>query len=230
MEPVVFIPGFMNDARLFRSQAEPLACCRPVQISPVSGADSVRELAERALAAAPDRFALVGASLGGMVAIEMVRRAPDRVTRLALISTDALSEQPGIAAERDLMISRAKAGRLEDAMDEAVPTEALAPGPNRATVRDTMMAMARRAGPEAFQRQSRAMQRRPDQQGTLRRIHVPAMVICGWHDRIFPARRHQLMADLIPHAIPVGLEDAGHLPTLEQPDQVLAALEHWLSL
>lgn len=220
----------MCDARLFRAQTEALSATRPVQVSPLTGSDSVRELAALVLAGAPDRFALVGASLGGMVAIEVLRRAPDRVTRVALIATDALSEQPGVAAGRDLMISRAKAGRLDDAMSEAVPSDALAPGPGRAGVRDTLLAMARMAGPEAFQRQSRALQRRPDQQGTLRRTHVPAMVICGWHDRIFPPRRHQLMADLLPHAIPVGLEDAGHLPTLEQPGQVLSALEHLLSV
>lgn len=230
MEPIVFIPGFMSDARLFRSQIEPLSARAPVQICPVTGADSVRELAGQVLSAAPQRFALVGASLGGMVAIEVLRRAPDRVSRLALISTDALSEQPGIAAGRDLMISRARAGRLEDAMDEAIPGDALAPGAGRADVRDTMMAMARAAGAEQFQRQSRALQRRPDQQGTLRRIAVPSMVLCGLHDRIFPPRRHQLMAELIPNAIPVALEAAGHLPTLEQPGQVTQALEHWLML
>jgi len=115
-------------------------------------------------------------------------------------------------------------------MDEAVPGDALAPGPGRAGVRDQMMEMARDAGVDQFQRQSRALQRRPDQQGTLRRVAVPAMAICGLHDRIFPPRRHQLMADLMPNAIAVGLEEAGHLPTLEQPGQVCAALDHWLAM
>lgn len=196
----------------------------------MTGAESVRELAGLVLAGAPARFALVGASLGGMVAIEMLRRAPERVSRVALISTDALSEQPGVAADRDLMISRARAGRLEDAMDEAIPSESLAPGSGRADVRDIMMSMARAAGAEQFQRQSRALQRRPDQQGTLRRILVPTIVICGFHDRLFPPRRHQLMADLVPNAVPVGLEHSGHLPTLEQPGQVTEALQHWLTL
>lgn len=228
MDPVVFIPGFMSDARAFRHQIEALSLDRPVQVASLAGSDSVRDLASLALQGLPQRCALVGHSLGGMVAMELARLAPERVTRLVLIATDALSELPGVAAARDTMIARARAGRLADAMAEALPSGALAPGAGRAGVLDIVRQMAERAGVDAFHAQSRAMQRRPDQQGTLRRLPVPTLVVCGAHDRLFPARRHEVMAGLLPQGRLVVLEEAGHLPMLEQPEQVTDLLDRVL--
>ncbi len=230
MEPVLFLPGFMSDSRLFAPQIEALSRHRAVQIAPLSGLDSVRDMAIRVLEAAPARFALAGASLGGMVAMEVMRRAPERVTRLALISTDALAESPGVAAAREGMMTRARAGRLSDAMDEAIPSGSLAPGPRRTAICDLVREMGVSAGAEAFLAQSRALQRRPDQQGTLRRISVPTVVICGDHDHLMTPRRHQLMSDLTPRAHLVVLENAGHLPTLETPGEMVEILDAWLSL
>jgi pimeloyl-ACP methyl ester carboxylesterase len=228
MDPVVFIPGFMSDARVFRDQIETLSLDRPVQVASLAGSDSVRDMAARVLDGLPPRCALVGHSLGGMVAMELARLAPDRVTRLVLIATDALSELPGVAAARDTMIARARAGRLEDAMVEALPSGALASGSGRATVLDIVRGMAQRGGADAFHAQSRALQRRPDQQGTLRRLPMPTLVICGAHDRLFPARRHEVMAGLLPQGRLVVLEEAGHLPMLEQPEEVTDLLTRWL--
>ncbi len=230
VEPVLFLPGFMSDVRLFGPQVDVMSRHRPVQIAPLFGLDTVRDMAQRVLESAPERFALVGASLGGMVAMEVLRRAPERVTRLALIATDALAESPGIAAAREGMMTRARAGRLDDAMAEAVPVAALAPGPERGAICDLVREMGRAAGAEAFQSQSRAMQRRPDQQGTLRRISVPCVVICGECDTLMPPRRHQLLSDLIPRAHLVVLEEAGHLPSLEKPGEMQDILEAWLTL
>lgn len=229
VEPVVFIPGFMSDARLFRDQVETLSRTRPVQIASLAGADSVREMAARVLDGLPARYALVGHSLGAMVAMELVRRAPDRVTRLVLMSTDALSDPPGVAAARETMIARARAGRLEDALSEALPADALAPGPGRGAALDTVRQMAARAGAEVFQAQTRALQRRPDQQGTLRRLSLPVLVLCGAHDRLFSPRRHEVMAGLLPQGRLLVLDEAGHLPTLEQPGAVTQCLERWLA-
>jgi len=226
--PIVFLPGFMSDARLFRDQAEALSPDFSVQVASLGPADNIRDMAARVIADLPQEAALVGASLGGMVAMEVLRRAPERVARLVLIATDALSELPAVAAARDPMISRAKAGRLDDAMAEAVPVDTLAPGPSRAAALDTLRKMARRAGPTGFAAQSRALQRRPDQQGTLRRIAVPTLLICGAHDRIFACRRHEVMAGLVPQAKLVTLEEAGHLPTLECPHKVTEILAGWL--
>lgn len=229
MEPVVFLPGFMSDGRIFRDLIEPMSQSRTVQVASLSGVDTVREMAAKVLESLPGRCMLVGHSLGGMVAMEVARRAPKGVSRLALIATDALSELPGVAATRDTMIARARAGRLEDAMAEALPLTSLAPGTARASVLDTVRDMAERAGPDTFQAQSRALQRRPDQQGTLRRLSMPTLVLCGAHDQIFTPRRHELMAGLLPRAKLVVLDASGHLPMLEQPDVVSDYLTRWMA-
>ncbi len=229
MEPIVFIPGMMCDARQFGPQLQVLSRDRSVQIAGIGGADNIRDLATQVLEHAPERFALAGHSLGGAVAMEVVRRAPDRVSRLALISTDPLTEPPNVAAERDLAVARAKAGRLADVIRETIPDENYAPGTRQDAIIELVQAMALNMGIQVYLQQSKAMQRRPDQQGTLRRIAVPTLVLCGIYDRITPPRRHELMAELIPNAGLVSLDGAGHMPTLEQPQAVLKVMREWLA-
>lgn len=229
MEPLVFLPGMMCDARLFQPQLTALSQSRSVQVACLVGPDSIRDMAQAVLDTAPQKFALAGLSLGGIVAMEVLRKAPDRVTRLALMDTDPQSDTPDIAASRELLIARARGGRLEDVLRDAVPPQVLAPGPQRATVQDLFLKMGMAAGTDCFVSQSRALQRRPDQQGTLRRISVPTLVMCGEHDRLCPPRRHEFMAGLIPGATLAVLPDAGHLPTLEAPDACLDALQNWLA-
>jgi pimeloyl-ACP methyl ester carboxylesterase len=116
---------------------------------------------------------------------------------------------------------------LEVMRDEMKPNY-LAPGPYRDEVLDLVMEMAETLGPEVFIRQSRALQRRKDQQATLRRCKVPTLVLCGAHDELCPVKRHTFMAELIPYAKLVVLDDSGHLPTLEQPAETTAALRAWM--
>ncbi len=229
MEPIVFIPGLMSNYRLFAPQIQILSRTRSIQMATLGQAESVRDMAERVLKDAPETFALVGHSLGGNVAMEVVRRAPDRVTRLALMSTDPLHEPPNVAAERDLAMARAKAGRLSDVMRETFPESSLAPGAALTHVQNEIQEMSATLGLEAFLTQSKALQRRPDQQGTLRRISVPSLVLCGIYDRLTPPRRHELMAELIPHCGLASLDGAGHYPSLEQPQAVVSILIEWLS-
>jgi len=217
----------MSDARLFRDQAESLSARHCVQIASLGNAESVRDMGDRVLTALPATAILVGASLGAMVAMDIARRAPDRVSRLVLIATDALAELPAVAAARDPMITQARAGRLDDAMAAALPWESLAPGPGRTEVMDIALRMARRGGAERFQAHMRALQRRPDQQGTLRRLTIPTLLVCGTHDRLFPPRRHEVMAGLIPRGRLITLEEAGHLPTLEAPEKMTAIIGDW---
>ena len=229
MEPLVFLPGMMCDARLFQPQIEALSRTRSVQFGCLTGPDSIRDMAMAILDAAPQRFALAGLSLGGIVAMEVMRKAPERVTRLALMACDPLSDTPDMAAARELLMVRATGGRLEDVLYEALPPQVFAPGAGRARAQDLFMDMGRRAGAACFVAQSRALQRRPDQQGTLRRIKIPTLVMGGAHDRLCPPRRHEFMAELIPDATLAMLPDAGHLPTVETPEAVLGHLERWLA-
>lgn len=228
-EPLVLLPGHMCDARLWSHPFLALNAERAVMVAPLTGASSIGALAQAALDAAPRRFALAGHGLGGMVAMEMLSRAPDRIARLALLDTSPLPETPHDAAAREPRIIGAQNGRLEDAAREEVPTAALAPGPGRFEVMQTLTEMARDLGAEAFVAQSRALQRRPDQQKALRDCRAPALVLCGAHDTLFPVRRHETMAELIPGAVLKVIDEAGHLAPLEQPDAVTEALRDWLA-
>ncbi len=230
VEPLVLLPGLMCDARLFEQQIQHLSRKRAVTIAPVCHGDRIEEIASGLLDQLPHRFALAGHGLGGMVAIELIRRAPDRINRLCLMATDAQSDTPHIAAGREELIIGAASGRLDDVMPKAVGSDTLAPGPRRIPILNDMMKMARDLGPDIFVRQMRVLQRRPDQQATLRRITVPTLILCGAHDTLTPARKHAFMADLIPMSELRVIEKAGHLPPLEAPEAVSTAIEEWLNL
>ncbi|MHA6268157.1 alpha/beta fold hydrolase [uncultured Aliiroseovarius sp.] len=229
-DPLVLIPGMMCDARVFGPQINDLSRDHAVHVAaPVVG-DTIREMAAHILDQAPARFALAGLSMGGIVAMEMARRAPERVNRLALISTTPLPDTPAQAAWREPQIVRASAGRLDEALNEAMSPDNLAPGAGRAPILELVHDMAHGLGAEMFVRQSRALQRRPDAQRALQKLRVPAMVMCGAHDGLTPPKRHETMAALIPGAELVTLQDAGHLPTLEVPLQVTIGLRAWLEM
>ena len=228
-EPLVLLPGMTCDARLFGPQIAALSRERAVMAAPVHGADSVEALAAAVLEAAPPRFALAGLSMGGIVAMEVARRAPERVTRIALMDTNPKAEAEAVAARRGPQMARVRAGELLAVMRDDMKPNYLAPGPRRGEVLDLVMDMALALGPEVFAAQSRALMTRPDQREALRALRVPALVLCGRHDALCPLHRHELMAALIPGAELTVIEDAGHLPTLEAPEETVAALRRWLA-
>lgn len=229
-EPLVFLPGLMADLRQFGPQIGAFSAERAVMAAPLVGGERIEEIASSLLDVLPKRSALVGAGLGGMVALEVIRRAPDRVARLALMDTTPLAPTPQQAADLEPRIIRARSGRLAEVMAEEVSVADLVPGPQRAEVQALVADMAQGLGPEAYVRQARALQRRRDQQGTLRRINAPVLVLCGAQNRRYEVKRHSFMAELIPGARLAVIEDAGLLPTLEQPEAVTAALRDWLKM
>jgi len=227
-EPLVFLPGMMCDARLFGPQIAELSSEFSVMVSPVTRAERIEEIASGLLDELPQRFALAGLSMGGIVAMELLRRAPDRITRLALMDTNPLAETPQAAAAREPQIVKVRTGRLQEVMrDEMLPAY-LGPGPFRAEISELVLDMADALGPETFVRQSRALQRRRDQQGTLRKCKVPTLVLCGEHDALCPVKRHTFMAELIQGAELRVIAGAGHLPTLETPAETTQALRDWM--
>jgi pimeloyl-ACP methyl ester carboxylesterase len=227
-EPLVFLPGMMCDARLFGPQIAELSADHCVMVAPVTQGERIEEIASGLLDQLPARFALAGLSMGGIVAMELLRRAPDRITRIALMDTNPLAETPPVAAAREPQIVGVRTGRLEQVMRDEMKPHYLAPGPHRAEVLELVMDMALALGADTFVRQSRALQRRRDQQGTLRKCKVPTLVLCGAHDALCPVKRHTFMAELIPYAKLVVFENAGHLPTLETPAETTQALRDWL--
>ncbi|MEL7092085.1 MAG: alpha/beta fold hydrolase [Pseudomonadota bacterium] len=228
-EPLVFLPGLMCDARLFGPQIAEMSADTAVTVAPITRGERIEEIASGLLDELPARFALAGLSMGGIVAMELLRRAPDRITRLALMDTNPQAETPQVAAMREPQIVKVRAGRLDDVMRDEMKPKYLAPGPYRDQILDLVLDMARSLGPEVFIRQSRALQRRRDQQATLRKCKVPTLILCGAHDQLCPVKRHTFMAELIEGAELRVIETAGHLPTLEAPDETTAALRAWMA-
>ena len=228
-EPLLLIPGMMCDARIFGPQIAEFSAERAVHVASVTNCETIEIMAQRVLDGAPAHFALAGLSMGGMVAMEIVHRAPERVTRVALMDTNSQAETPAIAATREPQIVGVMAGRLTEVMADVMRPEYLAAGPMRTEVLALMQEMALVLGEGEFVRHSRALQRRPDQQKTLRKIRVPALVLCGAQDPLTPPRRHEFMSELIPYATLRIIEGAGHLPTIEAPTATNAALREWLN-
>lgn len=228
-EPLVFLPGMMCDARLFAPQLADLSRDMAVTVAPMTHGERIEEIASQILPLLPPKFALAGLSMGGIVAMEVLRRAPERVTRLCLMDTNPLAETPQSAAGYEPLIVGAKAGRLDEMLRMVLRPEHLAPGPQRMAIMAQVAQMGREMGAEVFVRQIRALQRRRDQQATLRRCKVPTLILCGEADGLTPVKRHTFMAELIPYARLEIVAEAGHLPTLEQPEVVTAAIRAWMT-
>jgi pimeloyl-ACP methyl ester carboxylesterase len=226
--PLVLLPGMMCDARLFAPQIAAFSRDRAVHVAPIGGHDTTAALAREVLAHAPPRFALAGLSMGGIVAMEMMAQAPDRVARLALIDTNPLAELPAVQARRQPQIDRVRDGALARVMREEMKPNYLAHGPGKVAILDLCLTMAVDLGPDVFARQSIALRDRPDRQDVLRGVTVPTLVLCGAEDRLCPVERHSLMQALVPGSRLVVVPGAGHLPVLEQPERTTAALRAWL--
>lgn len=224
---LALLPGALCDAALWRHQIAGLADIADVRVGDLTRDDSIGAMAARALASLPPRFALAGLSLGGYVALEIMRRAPDRVTRLALLDTSARPE-PSADVESGIPASIAEPARAAG----ATPMTTLLVHPMRLGDRrlaTILAAMADRVGRKAFLRQQQAILRRPDSWPDLAAIRCPTLLLCGRQDRLAPPALQQEMADAIPGARNVVIEDCGHLSPLERPEMVTKALRDWLS-
>jgi len=228
-EPLLLLPGMMCDARLFGPQIDAFSHERVIVTAPQNDHDTVAGLAQDILENAPPQFALAGLSMGGIVAMEVFRQAPDRVTRVALLDTNPKAEVAAVAQNREPQMEKVRAGHLRAVMRDEMKPNYLTDGPRMGQILDLCMAMADALGPDVFINQSRALQTRPDQQDTLRQVKVPTLILCGEDDALCPIHRHELMHDLIPGSTLRIVRNAGHLPTLEQPDTTNEALAQWLN-
>lgn len=228
--PLVLVPGLLCDARLWRHQIEALADVADTVVADVSRGSSVRALARAALDAAPSEgwFALAGLSMGGYVALEVMRTAPGRVSRLALLDTSARPDTPEQTEARRELISLARDGRFEEVPHRLLPRLIHPSALDERPLAADVIGMADGVGPEAFVRQEEAIIGRPDSRGDLPSIACPTLVLCGRQDEITPLHLHEEMAAMIPDSRLRVIEDCGHLSTLERPDEVTAALREWL--
>lgn len=226
--PLLLLPGMMCDARLFFPQISALSGQRAVMTAPMGGADTMAALARDVLDNAPPRFALAGLSMGGILAMEVLRQAPDRVERLALLDTNPRAELDEVKARRTPQIEAVKAGRLRAVMRDEMKPNYLVDSPRKQEILDLCMDMAMDLGDQVFLNQSIALRDRRDQQATLAAYSGKALVLCGRHDALCPVERHELMHGLLKNSRLEIVEEAGHLPTLEQPEITTAALIRWL--
>ncbi len=225
--PLILLPGLLNDFALWAHQVSTLGDVAEVTVADLTQDDSMRAMARRTLAAAPPRFSLAGLSMGGYVAQEIMRQAPERVERLALLDTAARADLPEQKERRLALIEEARAGRFDGVPAQLLP--GLVHADNLDRVRDIALGMALRVGPEAFIRQQTAIMGRPDGREDLQRIACPVLVLVGRHDALTPPKVAEEMATRLPRPRLVVIEDCGHLAPIEQPQAVSAVLRYWLN-
>lgn len=228
--PLVLIPGLLCDAQLWRYQTEALAGIADIWVADHTRSDTMAGVAHDVLADAPfARFALAGLSMGGYIALEIMRQAPQRVARLALLDTAAGAELPEQTQRRLAFISMAERGDFSGVSEALLP---LLVHPSRlgdAALTDIVKSMATNVGKDAFVRQQRAIMGRANSLPLLASIDCPALVLCGRQDALTPPARHEEIAAGIKRAHLAIVEDCGHLSTLEKPAEVNAALRLWLN-
>ena len=227
-EPLVLLPGLLCDRRLFAPQLPALASLREVLIPDLTQDDSIEGMARRVLDTAPDRFALAGLSMGGYVALEIMRLAPERVSRLALLDTRARSDTPEETARRRGLLELSAKGEFRGVTPRLLP---LLIHPDRQAddaLTGVVMAMAEAVGREGFFRQQQALIAREDRRDLLGTIAVPTLVLCGREDALTPLAMHLELAAAIREATLVVIPNCGHLAPLERPQAVTRQLLGWL--
>ncbi|WP_066093035.1 alpha/beta fold hydrolase [Xanthomonas massiliensis] len=226
--PLLLLPGLLNDAELWRAQLAALGDIAACQVGDLSRGETLQALAEQVLAGMPERFALAGFSLGGYVAQQILRIAPQRVERLALLDTSARADPPQRVLQRraqERAVARAP-GSFVGFGERLMRSYVAAPRHGDGALLRRVQAMTRRLGPEVFVRQSRIERR--DGRAVLAAFAGPALVLCGAEDAITPPALSREIAALMPGARLVVLPACGHLAPLEQPEAVAAAMREWL--
>jgi len=227
-ESLVLLPGLLCDAALWAPQVEALADDYEIFVADFTRADTIAGMAEAALALAPERFNLAGLSMGGYVAQEVVRRVPGRLLRLALLDTSARPDTDEQRSRRRGLIELAQKGQFKGVTPRLLPQLIHPARQQDAALTATVMGMAERVGPDAFLRQQKAIMGRVDSRPDLPRIACPALVLCGRDDVLTPLELSREMAEAVPGAELVVVEECGHLSSLERPAEVNAAFRRWL--
>jgi pimeloyl-ACP methyl ester carboxylesterase len=226
--PLLLLPGQLCDDRLWRDPAAALADVAQPIFGDLTQDDRIEDMAARALAEAPPAFALAGLSMGGYVALEIMRQAPERVLRLALLDTTARPESPARATLRRADMSTVALGRFAGITPRLLPQFIHASRLSEPVAQD-VMDMTARVGPTVYMRQQTAILARPDARPTLPTIAVPTLVGVGESDAVTPPRFAEEMAAAIPGARLQIFARCGHLPPMEDPAATTQALRAWLA-
>ena len=222
------VPGMMCDERIFSPQIEALSQNLEVTIADISNFSSVRELASDVLKKAPKKFSLLGHSMGGIVAMEIYSQEPNRIEKLILMDTNPKAELDEVKLKREPQIREVNNGKLLEVMRDEMKPNYLAESENKRSVLNVCMDMALTLGPDVFINQSRALQSRLDQQNTIQSIKIPVLIMCGSEDKLCPVERHEMMHNMISESDLKIINNAGHMPTLEQPRETTEVIKEWL--
>lgn len=225
---VLLLPGMMCDERMWKAQVRDLP--QSTHIPSLAGFENFSEMATSILESAPDQFGVAGLSMGGILALEMWRQAPERITHMALIDTNPFADAPERKSLRLQQIEAALNGGLRKlATQQLKPLYLAQSHRDDDELLDLILDMALDLGPEVFRTQSIALRDRVDSVETLPDINCPAVVICGAEDTLCPVAYHEYMATKIPGAELIVIDDCGHLASMEQPDIVTAQLHRLFS-
>jgi pimeloyl-ACP methyl ester carboxylesterase len=227
--PTLLLPGLGATARLYAPQIPALWQYGSVMLADHRRDDSIAAIARRVLDQAPPRFSLLGLSMGGYIAFELLRQAPERVARVALLDTTARPDTVEQSARRRELIELARAGRFGELADLLYPILVHPDRLDDQQLRELVRGMAAETGAEAFIRQQTAIMARRDSRADLAAIRCPTWVLVGEADQLTPPERAQEIVAGIRSARLVVVPASGHLSTLEQPEYVNAALVAWLA-
>lgn len=228
-QPLVFVPGLLLNHDMWREQ---IARLSDIAHCLVPGShyrhDDVRDMARAVLAEAPPRFALCGLSMGGYISQEIMRQAPERVTRIALLDTSSRPDTPEQTERRKGFLQLARIGKFRGITPQLLPFLVHPDNLTNESLVARLVEMAEFIGPETFIQQQTAIMGRPDSRPDLPRYDVPALVLCGEKDALTPPELHEEMAALIPNARLAIVREAGHLPPMERAGKVAQHLRQWL--
>jgi pimeloyl-ACP methyl ester carboxylesterase len=226
-QTLVFACAHLTDERLFAHQVEALQTGYDCRVFAFRDLATLGGMAEELLAHTPRRFTLIGLSLGGYLAFEIIRRQLERIERLVLLDTRAVADDEVLRQGRLADIAKVQAGGI-DALIPELPIRWMHPL-HRSGLGAVMASMARSIGARGQFNQQQAMLARPDSHADLRKLKVPTLIACGREDMATPLAEHERMRDCVPGARLEVLEECGHLSTIEQPETVTSLLTRWLA-
>ena len=226
---LVLLPGLINTRRVFEQQIDALSDVADCIVPELWHHDTMATMAEATLAMAPPTFALLGFSMGGYVAFEIMRRSAERVERLALMDTQATPDSAESTTRRRALLDQTRIGRFHGVARTLLPQLVHRRHVDDAAITQPIFDMAQEIGADGFVREQRAIIDRPDSRHLLVDIAVPTVVIVGRQDQVTPLPRSQEMAADIANSRLVVLEECGHMSPLERAAEVTEALRRWLS-
>lgn len=233
-EPLLLLPGLICDQTVWQQQIDVLSDIADCTCPDYGLLDSLPAMAEAALRIAPERFSVAGHSMGGRIALEIYRRAPERVTRIALLNTGYLPLSAGTAGEQETrsrsdLVALAKSQGMRAMLQKWLPPMIDSRRINDTALVNSIMDMMARKTPDIFAAQERALLARPDATPVLEQIQCPALLLTGREDAWSPPAQHAAMAAKIPGSQLVIVPDSGHMSPMEQPAAVSAAFRAWLT-